>query len=67
MNSQRTYIPVTVSLDETTRHRLKNIAYAAGASKTAIVVLALEELFGRRCDATIAHRLRRGGAVKRRR
>jgi hypothetical protein len=66
MTGQRTYIPVTISLDESTRHRLKNIAFAAGASKTAIVVVALEEFFGRRGDTTIANKLRRGGAVKRR-
>jgi predicted transcriptional regulator len=64
--SPRTYTPMTISLDERTRLRLRTIADAAGASKTAIIVLALQELFGGRRDATIAQMVRRGGARKRR-
>lgn len=66
MKAARTYEPMTISLDRKTRERLRRLAYAADTSRTAIITLALEEFFGNKRDESIAAKLRREGAVKRR-
>jgi hypothetical protein len=65
MAAKPAYGPLTVSLDEKMRTRLRRIAFSAGVSTSAIVVDALEQYLDAK-DSEVIERVKRSELPKRR-
>jgi len=66
MAAKPIYGPVTVSLDDKMRKRLRRIAFGAEVSTSAIVADALERYLGDAKDPEIIYRVKRADLLKRR-
>lgn len=66
MAAKPAYGPLTVSLDEKMRTRLRRIAFSAGVSTSAIVVDALEQYLEGAKDSDVIERVKRSELPKRR-